>query len=454
MACLKISKAVFLLSALPAFAQSIEPGAGAWKTWVISSGKEFRAPAPPDAAATKAELAWIREAGLTTTNTNVLNSVTYWSAGAPSYRWTELLNNRSTRGASLSPYPTRPYVYMAQAMYDATVAVWDSKYTYNRPRPAEADPTLKTRLPTPRSPSYPSEHAATAAAAAAVLAYFFPAEAADFQAAAEEAGKSQVYAGLNYWSDYYAGMEMGRQVANRVIERARSDGSDAVWTGTIPTGKCMWVGTNPGNVTGPMWRPILLASANEFRPPPPPACDSEIMVAQTAEVRNYPRSATAFSTNSKAVYWQTPSGLNSWPFEYASKWIFEDKLDQNPPRVARAYALIASAFYDAFIASQDGKFTYWYIRPHQLDSAIVPLFPVPNFPGYPSNHAVFSAARSEVLAYLFPAHAEEIRAVAIEAATSRVWAGIHFAIDADSGLQLGKSVASKFIAWARTDGSQ
>jgi membrane-associated phospholipid phosphatase len=178
------------------------------------------------------------------------------------------------------------------------------------------------------------------------------------------------------------------------------------------------------------------------------------MVTQVAEVRDYPRSPSAFPTNEKAMWWQGPQGLNSWPYDYASKWMFEDRLDQNPPRVARAYALIASAFYDAFIASQDGKFTYWYIRPPQLDPAIVPIFPVPNFPSYPSNHAVFSATRSEVLAYLFPAHAEEIRGVAIEAALSRIWAGIHYRIDMDSGLQLGTSVARKFTTWASQDGSQ
>ena len=67
--------------------------------------------------------------------------------------------------------------------------------------------------------------------------------------------------------------------------------------------------------------------------------------------------------------------------------------------------------FDAFIASQDGKFTYWYIRPPQLDPAIVPLFPVPNFPSYPSNHSTFSAAKSEMLAYLFPTRADFIRAL-------------------------------------------
>jgi hypothetical protein len=52
-------------------------------------------------------------------------------------------------------------------------------------------------------------------------------------------------------------------------------------------------------------------------------------------------------------------------------------MEQNAPRWARVYALIAASLFDAFIASQDGKYAYWYIRPPQLQPAIVPLFPVP-----------------------------------------------------------------------------
>jgi membrane-associated phospholipid phosphatase len=436
------------------FNQPIEPNAGQWKTWVISSGKDFRVPPPPDAAATQQELAWVRSVAVATQNQNLVDSVSFWNAGAPSYRWIGLINNRALSGAPLTAYAQRVYAYVAMAMYDATIAAWDSKYAYNRPRPGDLDPTLKTRLPTPRSPSYPSEHAATAAAAAAVLSYFFPAEAADFESLAEQAGKSQVYAGLQFLSDYDAGMDLGRRVAASVIAQARADGSDAVWTGSVPTGPCMWKGTNPGNVTATTWRPILLSYPGEFRPPVPPACDSPEMAAQVATVRDFPRSPAAFTTNEKAMYWQSPEGLNTWPYVYANKWIFEDKLDQNPPRIARAYALIAASLFDSFIASQDGKFTYWYIRPPQLDPSIVPLFPVPNFPSYPSNHSTFSATRSEVLAYLFPRHADEIRAVGKEAGDSRIWAGIHYPIDNAAGVQLGKSVAAKFIAWANADGSQ
>jgi hypothetical protein len=110
--------------------------------------------------------------------------------------------------------------------------------------------------------------------------------------------------------------------------------------------------------------------------------------------------------------------------------------------------------FDAFIASQDSKFAYWYIRPSQLDTSITPLFPVPNFPSYPSNHAVFSATRSEILAYLFPDHADFARALANQAADSRIWVGIHYQMDKDAGMALGNQVAQRFIEWANPDGSQ
>ena len=168
----------------------------------------------------------------------------------------------------------------------------------------------------------------------------------------------------------------------------------------------------------------------------------------------YKRQPRTFITNYKAFYWQSPEGLNTWIYRYADKWMAEDKLDRNPPRAARAYALIAATLFDAFIASQDGKFTYWYIRPHQLDTSIVPLFPVPPFPSYPSNHSTFSAARGEILAYLFPTRADFARAVAKEAGDSRIWAGIHYEMDNAAGVKLGKAVAEVFITRARSDGSQ
>jgi membrane-associated phospholipid phosphatase len=436
----------------------IEPNAGKWRTWVISSGRDYRVPPPPSPSETRVELRSM--AGLIEHNdANTQQQIVFWNAGAPAYRWIDLINARMLAAVPTTAYPQRVYMYMTLAMYDATIAAWESKYFYNRRRPSEADHHLPTALPVPNSPSYPSEHAAAAQAAAAVLAYFLPAEASSFQTKAEQAGWSRVLAGLQYPSDYTAGLALGRRVAEQVILKSQLDGSQTPWIGTVPTGPCKWVasldaGGNispPGNAAAANWKPMLLSSPSQFRPAPPLACGSSALLAEKEAVRTFPRT---FVTNYKAYYWQSPEGLQTWPYRYADKWMFEDGLDRNAPRAARAYALIAAVQFDAFIASQDGKFTYWFIRPHQLDPAIVPLFAVPYFPSYPSNHSTFSAARSEMLAYLFPTRADFIRAVGKEAGDSRIWAGIHYEMDNVSGKQLGKSVAEVFIAWAQSDGSQ
>jgi membrane-associated phospholipid phosphatase len=436
----------------------IEPNAGKWRTWVISSGRDFRVPPPPSPSETRAELRSMAEL-VEHNDANIQQQIEFWDAGAPAYRWVDLMNARMLAAVPTTAYPHRVYAYMTLAMYDATIAAWESKYFYNRRRPSEADHNLPTALPVPNSPSYPSEHAAAAQAAAAVLAYFLPAEAGSFQALAEQEGWSRVLAGLQYPSDYTAGLALGRRVAEQVILKSQLDGSQTPWIGTVPTGPCKWIASvdangniiPPGNAAAANWKPMLLSSPSEFRPAAPLACGSSALLAEKEAVRTFPRT---FVTNYKAYYWQSPEGLQTWPYRYADKWMFEDGLDRNPPRAARAYALIAAVQFDAFIASQDGKFTYWFIRPHQLDPAIVPLFAVPYFPSYPSNHSTFSAARSEMLAYLFPTRADFIRAVGKEAGDSRIWAGIHYEMDNVSGKQLGKSVAGVFIAWAQGDGSQ
>ncbi len=42
-------------------ASPIEPKAGTWKTWVLTSGSQFRLPAPGDQAATEAEIKQLKD---------------------------------------------------------------------------------------------------------------------------------------------------------------------------------------------------------------------------------------------------------------------------------------------------------------------------------------------------------------------------------------------------------
>jgi PAP2 superfamily len=181
------------------------------------------------------------------------------------------------------------------------LAAWDSKFAHNRKRPSEFDPSLSTEFPNPRSPSYPSEHAVAAGAAAAVLSYLFPDRASYFTEKTEEAGRSALLAGVQYPSDVKVGLELGRQVAARVIERGKADDSDVKWTGSIPTGPGKWNGTNPILPQMAMWKTWVLSSPSEFRSPPPIAHDLPEKTAELAELKNFQRTP---KTNSAAYFWE------------------------------------------------------------------------------------------------------------------------------------------------------
>jgi len=44
-------------------------------------------------------------------------------------------------------------------------------------------------------------------------------------ALADQAGESRIWAGIHYRTDVMAGLGLGRAVAQRIIDRARQDGS-------------------------------------------------------------------------------------------------------------------------------------------------------------------------------------------------------------------------------------
>jgi membrane-associated phospholipid phosphatase len=340
------------------------------------------------------------------------------------------------------------------ALYDATIAAWDSKYQFNRPRPSEVDSSLVTVIPNPSSPSYPSEYAVTAGAASAVLAWLFPNKAQFFQDKAQEAINSRLLAGVEYPSDGEAGLQLGREVAERVIERGKADGSDAQWTGSVPTEPGHWTGENPIFPMAGTWKTWVLTSPDQFRPPPPPAYDSEQEMAELAELKSFEHTPV---TNANALFWEYASGgrRNYWFWnDEADRLILSSSWADDAPLTARAYALVNIAGYDSSVACWDAKYTYWAIRPFQLDPEFKPLFTTPNHPSYPAAHACLSFAMASVLANLFPADAEEVIALAQQAAESRIWAGIHFRSDVQAGMTLGQNVADAVIDHAMNDGSQ
>jgi membrane-associated phospholipid phosphatase len=434
-------------------ANQVEPGAGQWKTWLLTSGSQLRRPAPPDRAATKAELKQLK-ALVSQRDSAALDQIAYWDSGAPAYRWNEITIVESLKNNMNSVVAARGLALVNAAIYDATIAAWDSKYTYHRSRPSQADPSLTTVLPNPHSPSYPSDAAATAGAASAVLAYLFPNDAQSFLDRASAAGQSRLLAGVEYPSDVAAGLDLGHAVGALAIARGKSDGSDAKWTGTVPTEPGHWTGTNPILPLAGTWKTWVLASGSEFRPGPPPAYNSVQEASELAEVEQFARTP---KTNADALFWEYGAGgtrgYQFWNDQMAKK-LFEYRLDSNPPRAARVYALESIAYYDSGVACWDAKYIYWAPRPFQLDPNFKPLFTTPNHPGYPSAHSCLSSAAAGTLAYLFPRDAASLNDFANQAAQSRIAGGIHFRSDVVVGLVIGRSVVEKVLARARQDGSQ
>ena len=425
----------------------VEPGAGKWKTWAIPSGNALRLAAPPDSLVTARELQWVKDC-ISQRDQATLAQIDYWDAGSPGYRWMQLAQQLVVSVGLPAPLQTRALALVAVAISDATVAAWDSKYAYNRLHPSQLDPTVAPVVAVPQNPSYPSEHAAAAGAAAAVLEYLFPDQTAVLSVMASDAATSRVMAGVAFPSDIFSGLDLGASVGKAVIALAQSDGSGQPFNGSFPPAPGVWSSSTPVSPLAGSWKPWVLTAAQDFRLPSPPAFGSDDANKQYAAVKNLSRTN---AVNHLAWFWQ-PGFFQPW-LQQVDLEIFQNHMDTNAPRAARAYAYETVAQHDATLACWDSKYTYLELRPSQADPTIVTLFANPQHPGYPSGHACASGASAGIMATLFPNDAQLFTSMANDAGTSTFDAGIHTQLDVSQGLALGTQVGQKVSARALSDGA-
>jgi membrane-associated phospholipid phosphatase len=364
--------------------------------------------------------------------------------------WTEVLLRKIAQ-YDLSPVrAARAIALVHVAMSDAIVACWDAKLAN---LPAVSDSVgPHPRVAATRVPSYPSEHAAVAEAAAMVLAYLFPVDATTFRGMARDAGESRVAAGANLHEDIEAGRVLGARVGAEVMRRGQQDGSDQSYRLTVPQGPGYWKPPLVGMAADPTagsWRPWILASGSDVTLPSPPLPGSPEYQADIDEVTSV---AAHLTDEQEAIarFWAdgpgtiTPAGhwLKIAEEHVARVW------SHDPLRATRALALVSVAMADAFIVCWQGKYTFWTARPNQTVARFTSYIKTPPFPGYPSGHSTQSGAAAEVLSYLFPDQADTFRAMAEEAAISRLYGGIHFPSDNNNGLQVGREVGRRVIEYA------
>jgi hypothetical protein len=284
----------------------------------------------------------------------------------------------------------------------------------------------------------PFREAAVAGAATTVLGYLFPDRAAYFEELVERE-RSRV------------GLAVGRLVGARVVARARRDGSDAVWQGTVPVGPGLWVPTPPAFLPpleplAGTWRTWNISSGSRFRPGPPPTFGSRRYARELREVYEVSR-ALSHEQKRIADFWSDGPGTVTPPGHWnliALELIRAQHLSSRA--AARVLAVLNTGQADAFIACWDAKFTYWSERPvtairRELDPGWLSYITTPPFPSYVSGHSTTSGAASEILAAYFPGQGRRLRALAAEAALSRLYGGIHFGSDNEVGLALGRKVA-------------
>ena len=394
--------------------------------------------------------------------------------------------------------PTRASRAMAivhVAVFEAVNAISGRYESYTGLPPAPPDTSLK---------------AAIAQAAHDTLVALFPSQAASFAAQLEE-DLAHVEDGATQKA---AGIDLGRRAAQSILEIRANDGSDhpepRIGVDYFPEDRPgVWkqdpISLNP-LALGARWgevAPFVLATASQFRLPPPPALDSPEYAAAYAEVARL--GGDGVTTPTERTEDQTLTGIY-WAYDGTPSLCAPPRLynqialqlaqaqDLDLVDTSRLLALVNVALADAGIASWESKYFYKFERPVTAvragelddneatsgDPAWTPIGApasnttgpnfTPPFPAYPSGHATFGGALFQMLRNVFgtddiaftftsdeldgrttdvegnvrellPRSFSSLSEAEDENGQSRIYLGIHWSFDKTEGIIQGREVA-------------
>lgn len=250
-----------------------------------------------------------------------------------------------------------------------------------------------------------------------------------------------------------------------------------------------WVPTPPGYFPAmePNWnkiRPLVLDSASQFTPPPPPAYNIKDTSSKYYYELMLIKHAIENLTNEQkqiADFWDdNPFKLNvnghvmtsTKKFSPPGHWmsitgIAAKKANFDFAATVYAFAITAITQFDAFIQCWDEKYKSNYVRPETVinkyfDADWSPYLQTPPFPEYTCGHSTVSAANAEALTYVFGdnfAYTDSselefgiknrsytsFRNAAVENNWARFYGGIHFHNSCIISTEYGKKTGDFII---------
>jgi hypothetical protein len=366
--------------------------------------------------------------------------------------WNNAALNAIRAGRTAPPIASRSLAILHAAIYDAINGIARSHEPYLVPSAVSASA---------------SREAAATAAAHETLVNLLPASASSFDAL-----HAAILATIPNSPHKTAGIVWGEFVGSQILAARANDGSNAIVQPPGGSGPGVWVPTPPLFLPYllPQWGfvvPFAMSSPSQFRPPGPPALDSQQYAAEYEEVKQLGAAVGSTRTEDQteiALFWADGAGTETPPGHWNSiAQIIGAARGTTLEENARLFALLNIAMADAAICSWDAKYTYDFWRPVTAIAFAEPqlnwmsFIMTPPFPDYTSGHSTFSAAAATVLPLFFETDdlpfttgSDFLPGVfrsfstcmdaAEEAAASRIYGGIHFRSASEDGLQAGSSI--------------
>ena len=369
------------------------------------------------------------------------------------------------------PYAARAYSYVAVAQFEALKAAWYYKYQYNRPSPSRVDSSIQALMPTTDLPAYPSEDAVLSGVTTEILRLLFPAAVEEITRKAGEQRDAALQSGKASSSDIAAGLALGRAVAAVFVARAGSDGMGAAvgnaaqWqafaNAAAARGEIPWKSLetpprppmlpNFGKVRAWMMTPTDVARE---RPGPPPSTSSSQMAQEVAEVRDTvdhlsrEQLAVALKWNDGAATYTPPGHWN----DIATEYVRDARMSE--VRAARTFALLNMAMHDAARRLLGRQVRLLQPAPEPDGSAHQDLDRPAELPVLHARATRRSRRRPRPCSRTCSRPAQSsFEAMRDEAAISRLYGGIHYRSDIETGKEHGTRIGGYTVAFARQDGA-